>query len=549
MSEPYKLGKKLGSGTFGVTYTVRNDPTLVIKASKNKQYFLSYGFLREAMYLQAMQNHHLRDHKESPTRPAPFVGVRGVDITRQRILLDRWPCDGHRTMDSHHRRVFFAQFVSALFFAECKGLFVRDIKPANVLLNPETMKLCLCDLGSMSPNVRTGPDGRPFLTSRPCTPITAAPEILQGRRYFGSQAQVWAAGATLYAWRHSYLPCERPLIKPRLEIKPRVGPGARYGDPRNFMSTGRAGALMDTLFPSESETEAAWPSRLAREPESLLPPADDAEGDLINRMLEADPDRRLTWTQVFRHPYFSGMADIQRLVPLAGRLEFDPVFRLEMLTKNEPPTKLTKILEVKETLRLLQGYSEEVDITPTVLCVLLRLLPWALRFLDDHAHLWAAARPKGGATSVDKETRTKDTIVIVVTLVQNCYDLELDVAFDTSFIQKHFKSYAAPRPLVKNVVKVVMDNLHGQLFWIPECDLVPAALDAQVAGCASEPRDGRRPSDGLLTHRATLMARLNQALRARDPVFLAAFDLTQPPVVTALRWVELVRRDHLASKA
>jgi len=89
-------------------------------------------------------------------------------------------------------RAYFKQMLLGL--AECHrmGVYHRDIKPDNILLN-ENFQLKIVDFGLAALN----PANKPLRTM--CgTPSYQAPEIIMGQPYQGDKADVWSAGVVLF---------------------------------------------------------------------------------------------------------------------------------------------------------------------------------------------------------------------------------------------------------------------------------------------------------------------------------------------------------------
>jgi len=94
----------------------------------------------------------------------------------------------------------FQQLLSALEFCHVNQIVHRDLKPENILLD-ELHNIKLADFGLS--NIMH--DGKFLLT--PCgSPNYAAPEIISGRPYCGSQVDIWSTGIILYALLTGSLP-------------------------------------------------------------------------------------------------------------------------------------------------------------------------------------------------------------------------------------------------------------------------------------------------------------------------------------------------------
>ena len=99
-------------------------------------------------------------------------------------------------------RIFFRQIVSAVAYIHEKGYAHRDLKPENLLLD-EDQNLKLIDFG-LCAKPRGGMD-RHLVTC--CgSPAYAAPELIAGKEYLGSEADLWSMGVLLYALLCGFLP-------------------------------------------------------------------------------------------------------------------------------------------------------------------------------------------------------------------------------------------------------------------------------------------------------------------------------------------------------
>ncbi|KAF8652418.1 hypothetical protein HU200_062748 [Digitaria exilis] len=101
-------------------------------------------------------------------------------------------------------RRLFGQLVSALAHAHARGVFHRDVKPDNLLLD-ERGDLKLTDFGLCAfADRHLAPDG---LTATACgSPAYVAPEILLKKRYDPGKADVWSCGVVLFSLTAGYLP-------------------------------------------------------------------------------------------------------------------------------------------------------------------------------------------------------------------------------------------------------------------------------------------------------------------------------------------------------
>ncbi|GJQ79329.1 hypothetical protein Trydic_g16194 [Trypoxylus dichotomus] len=166
-------------------------------------------------------------------------------------------------------RMFFRQIISAVAYIHSLGYAHRDLKPENILLDKE-QNLKLIDFGLCAK-----PQGgmhRPLSTS--CgSPTYAAPELILGKQYLGSEVDVWAMGVLLYALMAGFLPFDDNNID---SLYKKIL-GGKYEEP-SFMS-------------NESK-------------------------NLIRQMLQVDPKKRITVTELLSHSWVTlGVLDPVDFLP------------------------------------------------------------------------------------------------------------------------------------------------------------------------------------------------------------------------------------------
>ncbi|XP_042241673.1 maternal embryonic leucine zipper kinase-like isoform X2 [Homarus americanus] len=159
-------------------------------------------------------------------------------------------------LEEDEARLFFRQITSAVAYVHNMGYAHRDLKPENLLLDDD-QQLKLIDFG-LCANPAGGLDQR--LATCCGSPAYAAPELVSGRHYLGSEADIWSMGVLLYALLCGFLPF----------------------DDENL------GALYRKIQAGVYEN-----------PEWLSP----GSRDLLSSMLQVDPKRRIRVTQLLAHPW------------------------------------------------------------------------------------------------------------------------------------------------------------------------------------------------------------------------------------------------------
>ncbi|XP_066368312.1 CBL-interacting protein kinase 22-like [Miscanthus floridulus] len=262
----YELGRVLGRGASSKVYharDVRSGVYVAVKAVRKPHHPCSpedaaaarRSVERELAALRRVQGHphvvRLLDVLASRSTVYLVLDLaRGGSV--QSALEDRG-----RSEEPAACRLF-GQLVSALEHAHARGVFHRDVKPENLLLD-ERGGLKLTDFGLCAfANRQLGADG---LTATACgSPAYVAPEILLKKRYDPGKADVWSCGVVLFSLTAGYLP---------------------FND----------GNLMG-MYRKICSGKFRCPKWFSSELRSL-----------IGRMLDPEPDRRIKVGEILSHPW------------------------------------------------------------------------------------------------------------------------------------------------------------------------------------------------------------------------------------------------------
>ncbi|XP_033230073.1 maternal embryonic leucine zipper kinase-like isoform X3 [Belonocnema kinseyi] len=106
-------------------------------------------------------------------------------------------------------RKFFRQIVSAVAYLHSLGYAHRDLKPENVLLDRD-QNLKLIDFG-LCAKPKGGMQNHLYTSCG--SPTYAAPELILGKKYLGSQVDIWSMGVLLYALLCGFLPFDDNSIE------------------------------------------------------------------------------------------------------------------------------------------------------------------------------------------------------------------------------------------------------------------------------------------------------------------------------------------------
>ena len=252
------LGEQLGQGTFGIvvlgTHQITGEKVAVKILDKEKilQETDKFRLEREIKILKKMRHNnivHLYDVKETPNSLYIIMEyICGKELFDYIIY--------NKKLSELEACKFYQQIISGIEYLGKIKVVHRDIKPENLLLdNKNNIKIVDFGLSNIYPK-------NELLTTACGSPCYAAPEMINGEKYYGLKVDIWSSGIVLYAMLCGYLPFEE--------------------------------SDNEKLYKKITDGKFKTPNFLS-----------DSAKDILHRILNVDPKSRITIPQMKKHPWFN----------------------------------------------------------------------------------------------------------------------------------------------------------------------------------------------------------------------------------------------------
>lgn len=316
----WKIGRTLGSGASGRVRMARHSKTGQYAAVK----IISKGVLNSHMSLGHADE---EAQKVLHAIEREIVIMKLIDHPNIMRLYDVWETstelylileyiEGGELFDYLCNRGklstsealgYFQQIMVAVDYCHHFNIAHRDLKPENLLLDKDN-NIKVADFGMAAWQGKTN-----LLQTACGSPHYAAPEVVMGRAYNGACSDIWSCGIVLYALLAGKLPFDDDDMGVLLD-KVKIG---------KFM----------------------MPTHL-----------DPSAKDLISKMLEKNPTKRITVSEVLKHPFFlsvppkvtscdaPNLDDIARPITDSADLDADILANLKTLWPGTSEARLKEAL-------------------------------------------------------------------------------------------------------------------------------------------------------------------------------------------------------------
>ncbi|CAN1240734.1 CBL-interacting protein kinase 2 [Linum grandiflorum] len=307
--ERYEVGKLLGQGNFAKVHHARDLKSghsvaiKVIDKEKALKAGLTDHIKREISVMRRVKHSNVLRLYEVMASKTKIYFV--IEYAKGGELFNK-VAKGRLKEDAG--RKYFRQLIHAVDFCHGKGVYHRDLKPENLLLDGNGV-LKVSDFGLSA----LADDSNCLFRTTCGTPAYVAPEVLYGRGYDGAKADIWSCGVILYVMLAGYLP---------------------FHDANTIV-----------MYRKASNGDYKLPAWFAPEVR-----------DLLSRMLDPNPDTRITISEIMEDSWFMKRSDLFQSV------KYNASETIEEAKELGKPTSLTAFDIISQSVGLnLSGLFVEND--------------------------------------------------------------------------------------------------------------------------------------------------------------------------------------------
>ncbi|KAG8699126.1 regulator of ime2 [Ceratobasidium sp. 394] len=289
----YTNCKVIGNGSFGVVFQARQ-----LNVSKDLEDIAIKKVLQDKRFKnRELQIMRLVKHPNVVDLRAFFYSNgEKKDEVYLNLVLEYVPETVYRSsrhyvklkqpMPNFQVKLYVYQLLRSLAYIHSVGICHRDIKPQNLLLNPSTGVLKLCDFGSAKILVAGEPN-----VSYICSRYYRAPELIFGATNYSTNIDIWSTGCVM-----AELMLGQPLFPGESGIDQLVEIIKVLGTPTREQIKTMNPNYMEHKFPQIKPHPFSKVFRPRTSTESL---------DLVARLLEYTPTARLSAIEAMCHPLFN----------------------------------------------------------------------------------------------------------------------------------------------------------------------------------------------------------------------------------------------------
>jgi len=235
-----------------------------------------------------------------------YLVMPRMETTLSRVIRSDQP------LTEKHKQYFTYQLLRGLKYMHDAGVWHRDLKPENILVNGSDCRLKITDFG-LARGVSKDANVDAKLTEYVVTRWYRAPEVICSSRQYDEKVDLWSVGCIMAEFYY-----RKPLFR-----------GSNHIDQITLIFSYRG--VPDDIEWMKTTDARKWVGKMQRKPKQdlskLLPDISPDAAELLDQLLELDPNKRPGAEAAMRHAWLKPMfreKDVHRPVEV-----FDLSFEFE----------------------------------------------------------------------------------------------------------------------------------------------------------------------------------------------------------------------------
>ncbi|CAG0912296.1 unnamed protein product [Notodromas monacha] len=301
----YTDTKVIGNGSFGVVYQAKlcesGELVAIKKVLQDKRFKRGQGsYLFSVDVVRGIPQYDFDFQKDEV-----FLNLVLEYIPETVYRVARHHSKNKQTIAISFIKLYMYQLFRSLAYIHSLGICHRDIKPQNLLLDPDTGVLKLCDFGSAKHLIAGEPN-----VSYICSRYYRAPELIFGATDYTTQIDVWSAGCVL-----AELLLGQPIFPGDSGVDQLVEIIKVLGTPTREQIYEMNRHYSEFKFPQIKAHPWQKVFRARTPPEAI---------ELVSKLLEYTPSSRLSPLKACAHQFFEELREPNTRLP-NGR-DLPPLF-------------------------------------------------------------------------------------------------------------------------------------------------------------------------------------------------------------------------------
>ncbi|CAF1156663.1 unnamed protein product [Rotaria sordida] len=323
----YTDTKVIGNGSFGVVYQAKivhtNEQIAIKKVLQDKRFKnRELQIMRRLDHQNIVQLKYFFFSSGDKLKEEVYLNLVLEFVPETVYRVARHYTKQKQTIPILYVKLYMYQLFRALAYIHSFGICHRDIKPQNLLLDPETSVLKLCDFGSAKQLIKGEPN-----VSYICSRYYRAPELIFGAIDYTCYIDVWSSGCVF-----AELLLGQPIFPGESGVDQLVEIIKVLGTPSREQIRQMNPNYQEFRFPQIKAHPWHKVFRNKTPPMAI---------DLVCRLLDYTPATRLTPLEACVHAFFDELRDPDTRLP-NGPLP--PLFNFSQQELNINPTLNSRLI-------------------------------------------------------------------------------------------------------------------------------------------------------------------------------------------------------------